>query len=160
MKILLALVVIIVVIVAATLLKNNAKLFDPPGFSKRLVVYLTTNTAHTADDHIFPELRTPVFNTGPDELYLAVQSSAIELGWPIEDSNDVEWTMRLMVRTPVLLFRDDITLQIIPNVDLSTSALEIKSHSRVGGADFAANAGHIQQLISTVNERYEQVQIE
>ena len=160
MKIFLALVAIIVVVVVATLLHNNAKLFGPPGFSKRLTVYLTTNTAHTAEDHSFPELRTPVYNTGPDELYLVVRGAVFDLGWVIEDSNDVEWTMRLMVKTPLLLFKDDVTLQIIPNADQSSSALEIQSRSRIGGVDFAANADHIQKLINGVNKRYERMKLE
>ena len=156
MKIFLALIAIAVLLIAATLLKNQAPLFDAPGFKKRLAVYLTTNIAKTADDHSFPELRTPVFSAEPDELYIAVKDAAIDLGWAISDSNDVEWRLHLVAKTHFLLFMDDVHVQIKPlgcREGITSTALQIQSHSRVGKGDFAANAGHIQRLVQPVENR-------
>ena len=156
MKIVLAVIVIVVLIIIATLIKNHAPLFDPPGLKKRLAVYLTTNIARTSDDHPFPELRTPVFEVGTDELYNAVKDAAIELGWSIMDSNDVEWRLDLAAKTHLLLFTDDVEVVLKPLgcVDgVTTTALEIRSQSRIGKADFGANADHIRKLVRTVNNR-------
>ena len=108
MKIILAVLTIIVLIIIVTLLKNHAPLFDPPGVKKRLAVYLTSNVAVTSDDHPFPELRTPLYDIGPDELYIAVKDAAIELGWSILDSDDVEWRFLMAAKSQVLLFVDDV----------------------------------------------------
>ena len=154
-----SILVIIVLIIALTLFKNNARVFDPPGFSKRLAVYLTKNTAQTKDKHSFAELTTPVFPVTPDELYLAVLDAAIELGWTVLDSNDVDWTLDLMVETHFLLFKDDVKVELRPQgcrEGISNTALQITSSSRIGRVDFAANADHIQQLIKAVTVRLEQ----
>jgi uncharacterized protein (DUF1499 family) len=156
MKIIIAGIAIVVLLVAATLLKNHARLFDSPGPKKRLAVYLTTNIAETADDHPFPELRTPLFSADPDELYIAVKDAAISLGWAITDSNDTEWRLHLVAKTRFLLFMDDVHVEIKPmgcSEGITTTALHIESRSRVGNADFAANAGHIQKLVKVVNKR-------
>jgi uncharacterized protein (DUF1499 family) len=156
MKIVLAVIVIVALVFVATLLKNHAPLFDPPGLKKRLSVYLTTNTAITSDDHPFPELRTPVFDAEPDELYIAVKDAAIDLGWSILSSDDVQWQLEMSAKSSVLLFVDDVEVQIKPQVcaDGETrTALHIQSSSRVGRADFAANADHIQQLVKAVDKR-------
>jgi len=158
MKIVIAVIVIIVLIVTATLFKNNARLFDPPGLKQRLAVYLTTNTAKTADDHPFTELRTPVFNVGPDELYIAVKDAATILGWSIMDSDDVEWRLDMVAESELMLFRDDVKVEIAPQAckeGETKTALHIHSQSRRGNADFAANAGHIQQLVRAVKKRLE-----
>ncbi len=158
MKIVLAIIVILVLIVIATLFKNHAPLFDAPGLKKRLAVYLTTNTAKTSDDHPFPELRTPVFDVGPDELYIAVKDAAIDLGWSILDSDDVEWRLDMAAKSHFLLFVDDVKVEIKPvacKEGETKTALHIHSQSRIGSADFAANADHVQQLVRAVNKRLE-----
>jgi len=158
MKIILVILAVIVLLIAVTLLKNHAPLFDPPGFKKRLAVYLSTSSAITSDDHPFPELRTPQFDTGPEELYIAVKDAAVDLGWSILDSDDVEWRFQMAAKSHILLFVDDVYVDIRPVVcaDGSTkTALHIESRSRVGRADFAANADHVQQLIKAVNKRLE-----
>ena len=158
MKILLIIVAAILLLVVGTLLKNHAPLFDPPGLKERLVVYLTTNVAKTADDHPFAELRTPVFSAGPDELYIAVKDAAISLGWAITDSDDVQWRLHLAAKTHLLLFVDDVHIKIKPQgcqEGITRTALHIESRSRVGKADFGANADHIQKLVKAVNGRLE-----
>lgn len=156
MKIVLAVIIIVVLLVFVTLLKNHAPLFDPPGPKKRLAVYLTTNVAKTADDHPFPELRTPEFDASPEELYDAVKEAAISLGWSILDSDDIEWTLDLAAKTHFLLFVDDVKVEIKPRVcedGVTRTALHIHSQSRLGNADFAANSDHVRQLVKSVKER-------
>jgi len=156
MKIIIAVIAVVVLLVAATLLKNQARLFDPPGPKKRLAVYLTSNIAETADNHPFPELRTPLFSAGPDELYIAVKDAAIALGWAITDSDDTERRLHLVAKTQFLLFMDDVHVEIKSlgcRGGITTAALQVRSRSRVGKADFAANAGHIQKLVNAVNKR-------
>ena len=158
MKIVLAVIIIAVLLVIATLFKNQAPLFDLPGLKKRLAVYLTTNIAATSEDHPFPELRTPLFDAGPDQLYIAVKEAAIELGWSILDSDDVEWRLDLAAKTHFLLFVDDVKVEIRTQAcsdGVTRTALHIHSHSRLGRADFGANADHIQQLVKEVNKRLE-----
>jgi uncharacterized protein (DUF1499 family) len=158
MKIVIAVILIIALLVIGTLLKNRAPLFDPPGLKKRLAVYLTTNSAKTSDDHPFAELRTPVFDAGPDVLYIAVKDAANDLGWAIIDSDDVKWRIDMSAKSDILLFVDDVRVEIEPLVckeGVTKTALHVHSQSRIGSADFAANADHVQQLVKAVNNRLE-----
>lgn len=156
MKIVTAVIVIVLLLVVGTLFKNRAPLFDPPGPKKRLAVYLTTNTATTSDDHPFAELRTPVFNAGPDELYIAVKDAANDLGWSIMDSDDIDWRLDMTAKSDILLFVDEVRVELEPLVckeGVTQTAMHVHSQSRIGSVDFAANADHIQQLVKAVTKR-------
>ena len=132
-----------------TLYQNEANLFQEPGIVKRLAVFLTTNTAATADDHSFKELRTPVFNANAEQLYKRVIYAASELGWDIIASDSDNQNANMVANTRLFLFEDDIYVQV-KFVDMDHSSLYIQSSSRKGSADFASNSGNIQTLINKI----------
>ena len=134
-----------------TLYQNDANLFQEPGITKRLAVFLSTNIAVTADDHPFEELRTPVFNANAERLYKRVIFSASELGWKIIASDSDNQNANMVALTRLFLFEDDIFVQV-KYVDMDHSSLYIRSSSRKGSADFASNSGNIQALISKIKK--------
>ncbi len=143
--------VFVVGLVFFTLQRNGANLFQEPGFAKRLTTYLTTNVAETADNHPFPELRTPVFSVDAEKLYQRVLYVAAESGWSVLANDRDNQDANFVARTPIFLFEDDIYIQV-KFVDVNESSLYVRSSSRTGKADFAANAGHIQDLINGIKE--------
>jgi uncharacterized protein (DUF1499 family) len=147
-----------VILVLGTLLKNDAPLLQEPGLVKRLTVYFTTHVAETSDTHPFPELRTDVFATNADNLYLAVLDALNDLKWDITASDESAHRITVVVTTPILLFKDDMVINIRSLKcmnDAVVSALDVRSSSRIGKGDFGANAGHIQQLVQAVRVRME-----
>lgn len=156
MKYFAGLLFIAVFLVLLTLLKNDAPLLQPPGLVKRLAIYFTTHVAQTSDTHPFPELRTDVFALDADNLYLAVLDSLNDLKWDIVESNDTEHRVKVVVTSPIFLFKDDMVINIRTLEclnDAVITALDMHSSSRIGKGDFGANAGHIQQLVEAVRER-------
>ncbi len=151
LKIFMAIIALVVGLVFFTLYKNEANLFKPPGIQKRLAVYLTSNQAKTADDHAFEELQTPVFSVGAEKLYKRVLFVAAESGWSVLSNDSESKNANFVVRSPVFLFEDDIFIQV-NFINLDESSLYVESSSRVGRADLAANAGHIQALIRGIKE--------
>jgi len=129
-----------------TLYKNDANLFQAPGFSQRLTTFLTSNTAVTDNNHEFEELRMPVFEVPADVLYKQVVLAGSQLGWEVADSNGDKQKIYFIVLSPVFLFKDDVFIQV-QSIAVNQSSLYIQSSSRVGRADMAANSGHIQALI-------------
>jgi len=129
-----------------TLYRNGANLLEPPGFTERLKTFLTTHTAATRDNHEFKELRTPVYNVDAGTLYDRVIYAATELGWQVVSHDSDNLNVNFLVRSPVFLFEDDVYVQV-RLIDASNSTLYIQASSRKGGADFAANSGHIQALL-------------
>jgi len=148
-KIIIYLVILIVGVTFFTLYRNDANLFEKPGFSKRLQVFLTTNEATTADDHPFTELRTPAFNVNAEKLYKRVLFAASESGWEIAAHDSDNQNANFVVRSRLFLLEDDVFVQV-RFIDTSHSSLYVQSNSRVGRADLAANLGHIQTLLKAL----------
>jgi len=142
---------LIVALLFYTLHRNQANLFEEPGFYERLSIFLTTNVAETADDHPFVELRTPVFNVDAQKLYQRVLYVAAESGWNVLAHDSDNQSANFVVRTPVFLFEDDVFVQV-KFISMDESSLYIRSSSRTGSADLAANSRHIQTLIRKIRE--------
>ncbi len=151
-KFIIFVMVFIFVVVSFTLYRNDANLFQAPGIGQRLSIFLRTNMAETSDDHMFEELRTPVFGIGAESLQKHVMKAALRLRWDVVSHDTENQSMNMIVRSPVLLFEDDVFVQV-QFIDTNKSSLFIRSSSRKGKADFAANVGHIQALISQLKNK-------
>lgn len=146
-------VILTVCIIFFTLVRNGAHLLDPPGFTKRLAVYVSVNKAATMDDHPFAELRTPVFDMDAETLYHRMLDSANVLGWGFIAHDSDTYNANFVVRSPILLFEDDVYVQV-KAISPTQSSLYVQSSSRAewSRADFASNAGNIQRLVAKIRE--------
>lgn len=134
-------------LVGGAILLNRPGLFESPGPWPRLRAYLTSNVAQTANEHPFPELRLALFRQSSDALRGRVLQAMRGLGWQkIREHNGV---IHAEVVTPLLRFRDDVSARIEPLG--RGSLLHLRSSSRVGRADFAANRRHLVLLIERLN---------
>jgi len=150
-KIIIVTLVLAVAITYYSLHKNNANLFEAPGVIERLQIFLKTNSAKTSPDHQLKELRTPQFKMNSDELYKRVLRVAADLGWEVLTFDRENQNASFVSYSDVFLFEDDIYIQV-QYLDQKLSSLHVESHSRTGRADFAANSGHIQTLISKLGQ--------
>lgn len=134
-----------VILAAGALWLNRPPLFSEPGPWARLKVYLTSNAAQTADDSPFPELRTPVFAQPCDQVRRHLVERMRQLGW----TTVAVYPDRVYaeVETPLLRFVDDVQARLSPGAG-GGCRLYLRSASRVGKADFAANQHHLNQLLS------------
>ena len=128
-----------------TLWKNRLPWKKQPGRRKRLLTYLRSNKAETGDDSIFPELLTPVFKTTPDALYAKSIEACQSLGWSIQDAKVNEHKIEAIIQSPLLKFKDDISISI-QAVTEDWSQLHVISSSRKGKGDFGSNTRHILNL--------------
>ena len=145
-KFIVILVIVVTALVGFTLYRNDAHLFQPPGIAQRLQIFLQKNVAETADDHEFEELRTPTFDINAEALFERVLDEAALLRWEIIANDSDNQNANIVVRSPVFLFEDDFFVQV-NFIDMEESSLYIRSSSRKGRGDLAANSGHIQTLI-------------
>jgi len=139
-------IAVVIALLFFTLYRNDANLFEAPGVQQRLTTFLTSNVAETKDNHSFKELETPVYNQSAEMLYQKLIDAAAELGWIIASHDSDNQNANFVVRSPVFLFEDDVFVQV-QFLSLDKSSLYIRSSSRKGRSDFAANSAHIQQLI-------------
>ncbi len=148
-KLSISVIVLIVAIAFFTLYINDANLFQAPGFNKRLTTFFTTKSAQTSDDHLFKELRTPVYEIDAESLYKKVTLAASQLGWQVLATDIDNQNVNFVAYSPVLLFEDDVYVQV-QFIDMHKSSLYVHSSSRKGKADLAANSSHIQALINKI----------
>ncbi len=151
LKIIAFVMILVVGLVFFTLQRNGANLFQEPGFAKRLSTFLSTNVAETSDDNPLPELRTPVFSVNAEKLYQRVLYVAAESGWSVLANDRDNQDANFVVRSPIFLFEDDVYIQV-KFINMNESSLYVRSSSRTGKADFAANSGHIQALINGIKK--------
>jgi len=126
---------------------NRPPLFEVPGVSARLAVYLRSNVAQTADQSLFPELETPTYAMSAEQLNRVLQQSIRQLGWQNIRQDGSIW--RAEVITPLLHFVDDIEARVEP-VE-GGCRLHLRSVSRVGRGDFAANQRHLLDLLGALS---------
>jgi uncharacterized protein (DUF1499 family) len=92
-----------------------------------------------------------VFSVSAEELYKRALYVAAESGWSVIANDSDNLSANFIVRSPVFLFEDDVFIQV-KFINLKESSLYVRSSSRAGRADLAANAGHIQDLIKGIKE--------
>ena len=126
----------------SALLVNRAPLLDPPGPMSRLKLYLTSNVAETRLDHERPELRPLRLRMPVAEARALVLRTLHRLNW-LEIFDDQE-VIQAVVETPLLRFHDDIEIRL-EAVDADV-LVQVRSASRMGRGDLAANTRHILDL--------------
>ena len=152
LKIIVIVIGLVTVMVFYTLHRNGANISQPPGTMKRLAVFFATNSAATSDTPHFGELRTPMFAMDAEQLYQHTLNTGSELGWGIIANDRDKHSVNFVVRSPVFLFEDDVYVEV-KTIAENQSSLFIKSSSRTGKADLAANSGHIQTFVKRLKQQ-------
>jgi len=124
------------------LLLNRAPLFEPPGLWQRLALYLTTNVAETRTDRPRAELRPLRLPLELAQARTAVGTAMADLGW--EDIRVTPEGVSAVVTSALFGFKDDVVVRL----EASSGAVivNVRSASRQGCGDFAANTRHVQRL--------------
>lgn len=133
-------------LLAGALLLNRPPWLAPPGPWSRLALYLTTNVAETRAGHRRPELR-------PMELPLAGESARERV---LEAMRSLGWrnvraegpALRAEVVTALLRFTDDVSVRLEPSPQ--GVRVQVRSASRVGRGDLAANTRHVRDLYAAL----------
>jgi uncharacterized protein (DUF1499 family) len=146
MKWLFGLLMFLSLLAVGTVLSNRPPIFDPPGPLTRLRIYLTTHVAQTQIDHPRAELRPLRLELSEQEAMALVKYAMIRLRW--RDIKEDEQGIRALVKTRWLGFLDDVSVTLEP---ATTGVLvQVRSASRMGRGDFAANTRHVLDLYETL----------
>lgn len=116
---------------------------------------LTTNHAATSEGADDEALR-PIHSTrSPSETAQLVERAAAELSrWELVEETsgkDGVVTLALVRTTPLLRFRDDITVTISP--EGNGSIITAESQSRVGRGDLGQNPRNLKELLGAVRRK-------
>ncbi len=143
--------ILVLGLIAGGLIANRPPMMDPPGFWPRLVTYLGTHVAETRPDHPFPELRPRFYALPPDRMYAAAREAIASLGWAIASEDPAGLMVTAVVESALWRFKDDVVVRVEPAEGGST--LGMRSSSRIGRGDFAANTRHLLDLYAAIEQR-------
>ncbi len=94
----------------------------------------------------YPDVRSVVLTTPPDQAFQKVLQVARDMGWEIVEANQSASRIEATDTSFLFGFKDDVVIRI--NSDANGSRIDLRSLSRVGGSDFGVNANRIRSFIS------------
>lgn len=148
-KAILLLVALLIALSAFTLTRNDVPWNSSPGFFKRLTIYVTQNIAETSDHALFPELITRTYNRPASDFLDELIPHLIFLGWEVQGVDRDNLTVSAVVSSQLIGFKDDVHIWLEP-LSKKQTRLHIRSASRTGHADYAANLSHILKLYQEI----------
>ncbi|MGQ0591740.1 MAG: DUF1499 domain-containing protein [Gammaproteobacteria bacterium] len=143
--------ILVLGLIAGGLIANRPPMMAPPGLWARLVTYLSTHVAETRPDHPFPELRPRLYALPTDRLYAAAREAIGGLGWKIASEDPAGVSLTAVVESALWRFKDDVVVRVEPAEGGST--LGMRSSSRIGRGDLAANTRHLLDLDAAIEKR-------
>ncbi len=145
-KVLGAVIVVLILPPAAVVIAiamNRPMLSDPPGFAKRLSIYLRYNVAETTANPLLPELRIRHYRVSEDVMKKAVERTIRSLPrWTmIREERDLG-AYQVEVTSLIWRFRDDLSV-LVTGPAAGEREVYVYSASRAGRGDLGANRVHV-----------------
>jgi hypothetical protein len=136
---------------------------DPPRFDAlaRLRSGEGTNSAvyaglYSAEQQriAYPEIETVELEVPPQRAYEVTLALVTKRKWLVIDERPPQLPRRIgrieaVARTPIMGFREDISIRITP--DGEESRVDIRSSSRYFESDLGSNAARVSKLIEEIN---------
>ena len=130
-----------ILLIVTVLLRNAPAWTAAPGIAVRLTTYLRTHQANLVTDAVFSELEAPRLQMNAEQSSQRIRQTVKQLGWRVQEDRLPTGVLHAVAASPLLHFQDDIRVSIQGKGNASIISAE--SRSRIGQADFAANAGHL-----------------
>ena len=112
------------------------------------------NTCLAAPDGLCAATRVdfapPIFDQTQDALFKRLlETIRAERDWSKLVTDSASGRLRFIAVTPLLRFKDDIDIQLVPISEANTT-VAIYSRSRVGYSDFGTNRKRVDALIASL----------
>lgn len=115
------------------------------------LVWPVINDVKTGGTPEYPDLHPQRFHQPFDRVFDAALAAARSLGWEVTAVDRERGEIRAVAVTPVLRFRDDVTVSLAREGD--GVVVNVRSRSRVGKGDFGANARRIRRFQEALASR-------
>jgi uncharacterized protein (DUF1499 family) len=105
----------------------------------------------------YPDVEPLNVNASPQAAYEATMATVLRRKWRVVDDRPPtagrrDGRIEAVARTPVMGFRDDVTIRVRPNAE-GGARIDVRSASRYGRHDFGTNAARIRSLLEDVDDR-------
>lgn len=132
---------------------------NPPVFSQLKAVRKegenTTSYAGAAvarhQQQAYPDIQPFVSGKEPSQIYEICLEAAKDMGWKVVAQDTEAGLIEAVATTPLLAFKDDVVIRIVPWE--KGSRVDIRSASRIGVSDFGANAKRISMFLTRLQTK-------
>ena len=94
---------------------------------------------------------SPLLATAPEKVFESlVERVEREKLWGDLQADPAGLCLNFVARTPLLRFRDDIDIRVLPGSSETESRLAVYSRSRIGHSDLGANAKRVRNLLASL----------
>ncbi len=134
-----------------------------PAAAAVLAIRNPGNVAQTRPDHPDPALRTRRYprRGDPAALRRAIEESMLGLStygrsWRVVGTTpaaEASGGFTIRAEVPVLLYTDDLAVQVRPDLTKGWWLVDVTSRSRVGKSDLGENRRHVVQLLRLLDEQ-------
>lgn len=119
-------------------------------FGSRLI-WPTINDVKTGATKEYPDLQPQRFAQASESVFAAALAVAQSFNWEIRLNAPGEGLLEAVDTTPMLKFKDDVTITV--TTEGAQSVVNVRSQSRVGKGDFGANAKRIRKFQAELAKR-------
>jgi uncharacterized protein (DUF1499 family) len=115
------------------------------------LVWPRINDVKTGATPEYPDIKPQRFNQPFDKVFEASTSAAQAMGWDIRETDRGQGIIEAIATTPVLKFKDDVTVTVTREGD--STIVNVRSKSRVGKGDLGVNARRIRAFQADLAKR-------
>lgn len=144
-KLIIAIVIIFVVIALVILIIGRT--------------FYPDNIAETSADGGTKNLKTRYYKTDIETATKAAEQIIPTLStwggsWKLINTNKMEDSAEIRVEIPVIIFTDDLEVEIKKAETEGEVQVDVISKSRVGKSDFGENARHVRKILDALDEKF------
>jgi len=99
---------------------------------------------------LYPELDSLRSKLDATHLFKKIQPLVTQQGWKVISTDEANFRLEAVATTPLLKFSDDIVIEVRPEPD--GSSFHMRSKSRMGRSDLAANYKRIKAFLELVQK--------
>jgi uncharacterized protein (DUF1499 family) len=115
------------------------------------LVWPRINDVKTGATPEYPDIQPQRFNQPFDKVFEASTNVAQAMGWDIRETDRGQGIIEAIATTPVLKFKDDVTVTLTREGD--STIVNVRSKSRVGKGDLGVNARRIRAFQAELAKR-------
>ncbi|NOT59982.1 MAG: DUF1499 domain-containing protein [Acidobacteria bacterium] len=119
-------------------------------FGSRMI-WPTINDVRTGQTKEYPDIQPQRFAQARENVFAAALAVAQSFNWEIRLSAPEEGLIEAVDTTPLMKFKDDVTITI--GTQGTETVVNVRSKSRVGKGDLGANAKRIRKFQAELAKR-------
>ena len=119
-------------------------------FGSRMI-WPTINDVSTGQTKEYPDVQPQRFAQSRENVFAAALSVTQSLNWEIRLNAPEEGLIEAVDTTPLMKFKDDVTITV--GTEGAVSVVNVRSKSRIGKGDFGTNAKRIRKFQAELAKR-------